>query len=88
MSLRHEEFFALAIDPDEAPDPGLVPAIEEHRASCAECRELERDYASLVKLAKSMWFRLPPVSPGHKERVMAAAREVFAQGSRGSSATT
>ncbi|HZU98410.1 MAG TPA: hypothetical protein VFF73_17010, partial [Planctomycetota bacterium] len=71
-----------AIDPDEPPDPSRQPEIEEHRRTCQACRELEQDYRRLGKLARSMPTSMPPEPPGAKDRVMAAAREVFAQHGR------
>ena len=52
--MNHDDFFALAIDPDEAPDPALEPEIDEHRRTCAECRELEQDYPKILELGRSL----------------------------------
>ena len=78
MSLTHEQFFALAIDPDGAPDPSLLPEIEEHRRTCQECAELERDYPKMVQRARSMPLSAPPEPPGTEEKIRAAAREALA----------
>ena len=47
--MNHDDFFALAIDPDEAPDPALEPEIDDHRRTCADCRQLEQDYPRIVQ---------------------------------------
>ncbi|HZV03023.1 MAG TPA: hypothetical protein VFF73_40325 [Planctomycetota bacterium] len=77
MTLTHEQFFALAIDPDEPPDVSLMPAIEEHRRTCAPCRELEDDYAQLLEFGRSIPGDLPPESPETEERIMSAVREII-----------
>ena len=48
-----DDFFLAAIDPDpdEKLDPALLAQVPEHRQSCAECRELEKNYGKVVALA-------------------------------------
>ena len=78
MALSHDDFFALAIDPDEAPDRSLLEAIEEHRDTCAPCRELEADYVLIREIGPAIPLDLEPDSPEVDERVLAAARAAIA----------
>jgi hypothetical protein len=76
--VTHDDFFRLAIDPDETTvnvrTTSQRDEIAEHRSACRECAELEKDFSRIMSAARSRDRRIPAISPEVDAVILALGR--------------